>query len=101
MVGGVNVRLPNGSDGASPSGNRKSPPGSKDTTARTFRLLIAVRHPSVSLCECVTRMPGPIRSNSAATALTFTATSYGPVFGTLCRKNWFSAEESRENCTPG
>jgi hypothetical protein len=69
--------------------------------ARTFLLLIAVRHPSVPLCECVTRMPAPILSKSAATAFVFTVTSYGPVFGSDCRKNWFSAEESRENCTPG
>src|SRR5687768_15967704 len=101
MVGGVNVRPPNGTDGASPSGKTKSPPGSKDTTARTFGLLILVRHPSVPLCECVTRMPGPIFSNSAATAFVFTSTSYGPVFGTDCRKNCSSAEGSRENWTPG
>src|SRR6266516_1437560 len=46
MVGGVNVRPANASEGASPSGKRKSPPGWKDTMARMIRLLIAVCHPA-------------------------------------------------------
>ena len=67
--------------------------------ALMFLLLMAVRHPSVPLCECVTSTPGPILSKSAATAFVFTSTSYGPVFGAICRKNWSSARGSRENCT--
>jgi hypothetical protein len=46
-------------------------------------------------------MPGPMRVKSEETASTFTGTSYGPVFGTIWRKNWFSASGSRENDTPG
>ena len=69
--------------------------------ARTFLFLIAVRQPSPPLCEWVTRMPGPILLKSAETASVFTCTSYGPVLGTICRKNWLSASGSRENCTPG
>jgi hypothetical protein len=69
--------------------------------ARTFRLLIAVRQPRVPLCEWVTRMPGPILVKSAATAFVLTSTSYGPVFGTPCRKNCSSADGSRENATSG
>jgi hypothetical protein len=64
-------------------------------------LVVAVRQPSPPLCECVTRMAGPILLNSAETASVFTCTSYGPVFGTISRKNWLSASGSRENYTPG
>ena len=69
--------------------------------ARTFRLRAAVSQPMPPLCECVTRIAGPILSNSAATALEFTPMSIGPVSGVIDRKYWFRASGSRENCTPG
>src|SRR5437762_10383188 len=81
--------------GTSPSGKGKSKPGSKETLARTFLFLMAERQPSPPLCECVTRMPGPILLNSVETASVFTCASYGPVLGTICRKYWLSASGSR------
>jgi len=69
--------------------------------ARTFRHLIAVCQPMPPLCECVTRIPGPILLNSAATASEVTSASIGPVSGVIWRKYWFRASGSRENCTPG
>lgn len=67
--------------GTAPSGKTKLLPGSYETMARTFALLIAVRHPMPPLCECVTRMAGPIFVNNAATALAFTSMSMGPTLG--------------------
>ena len=39
----------------------------RTTMALTFGFLIAVSQPGPPLCECVTRMPGPILSNRADT----------------------------------
>ena len=69
--------------------------------ARTLGFFIAVTQPGPPLCECVTRIAGPILSNRAETASVMTSMSNGPVLGVIERKYWLSASGSFENCTPG
>ena len=95
------VSIPLGrAGGTSPSGKGKLLPGSYDTIARTFSLLIAVNQPPPPPWEWVTIIPGPTLSNNAATASDTTWTSNGPVLGVICRKYWFKDSASRGNCTP-
>jgi len=84
--------------GISPSGKVKPLPGSYETTARTFRLLIAVIQPNPPPREWVTITPGPILSNNATTASAITPALKGPVSGVIWRKNWFRDSASRGNC---
>src|SRR2546423_8817541 len=72
--------------GTSPSGKTNPLPGSYATTARIFGFFVAVIQPGPPLCECVTRIPGPILSQRADTASVMTGISNGPVLGVMERK---------------
>ncbi len=61
--------------GTSPSGKTRPLPGSNDTMARTFVFFIAASPPGPPACECVNRMPGPMRLNSADVASAMTPAS--------------------------
>src|SRR5512137_2611566 len=87
--------------GTSPSGKVKPLPGSYETMARTFRLLITVSQPNPPPREWETSTPGPVLLNNAATASAITLVSKGPIFGVIWRKNWFKDSASRGNWTPG
>src|SRR5688572_26116362 len=72
--------------GTSPSGNTNPLPGSYETIALTFELLIAVSQPIPPECECVTRIASPILLNNAEAASTITGISIGPMLGVIERK---------------
>src|SRR5680860_1283819 len=68
--------------GTAPCGNANVT-GSYETIAFTFELFAAVSQPNRPDCECVTRMAGPIRSTSAASASEMTSGS-SSTSGVIC-----------------
>ena len=87
--------------GFSPSGKMNGePPGSNDIIAFTLSDFNAVRNPGYPPREWLTRIAGPVFSNTAAIASLVTSSSYSPVSGVACLCNCSIVAESAGNCEP-